>query len=704
MLRLQIRFKWDLHLEPKSETELSADFWLSTIFSHKVVTVPDLGTASGARNLILEFPLLRDPSQQELLKDCVLNIDFAVHTSNAYNECVPNPSGCVMVSLIELLTSNATTTDVYLFMVHEPQRKSKGTVTISPIAPIKGSVSNPVMITHNGGFIDPLLYGGQSGLDLLKHTINEAKRRTYIAMRAISASDEIYGNDGGLRPTMPTVRRVNSTIYVMRAGVTLPLFFTTDVVEPEIGIDFLVNCMEIVRRRMRLKVSALLALDLNRPTPHALKTFGSFVGQVLCAYVIHCSYREDFVMSWDTLQKKFVKVLTENFGDVTVDKGCGDCEDFGKIIVRIYLAIRRYRLDPKNPLKDHPLLAKVSEFLACFVSFLVLYGVSSAEINEDPKKIKKMGAHENAMVTPLSQVIEEIRRFHPDIDEWVSTTSSTVEPKLSEYIERSKHYQSLILEGTGVLEPTPDTEATIAVRKLIEKYMSDESFYALRRSYYYDDNNNSFYKTVDKLFSPNFLLSGARFGSFIVLQETPESLAARPQVKANMPLRERYTKSADFSRFIKNSPTVAMIMEPHLELEEIKIARHVLKDLHPPEAMRAPPRSFDKRNKCDAVIKAAFGERPKRSYEWEYRSEPLNSGEEVDPPVQSDLVEQVYYLRSGKVYPECLEAIERTFESLARHSGSLKRVIFYPEWTTTVVGGYRIVLEMDPSKAKQQQQ
>jgi hypothetical protein len=704
MLRLQIRFKWDLQLEPKSETDLSADFWLSTLFSHKVITVKELRKASGETNLILQFPLLTDFSPRDLLKDCVLNIDFTVHTSNAYNECVPNPAGCVMVSLLELLTAKnddtATTADVYLFMVHEPQRKVKGSVTISPMAPIEGSASRPVMITHNGGFIDPLLYSGDAGAALLRHAALEAKRRTYIAMRAISASDEIYGNDGGLRPTMATVKRVNSTIYVMRAGVTLPLFFTTDVVEPEIGVDFLGNCMEIVRRRMRLKVSDLMALDLNRPTPHALKTFGSFVGQVLCAYVIHCSYREDFVMSWDVLQKKFVKVLTENFGDVTVDKGCGDCEDFGKIIVRVYLAFRRYRLDPTEPLSVSPLMAKVSEFLACFVSFLVLYGVSSAEINEDPKKIKKMGAHENAMVTPLSQVIEEIRRFHPDIDEWVSTTSATTEPKLLEYIERSKRYQSLILEGTGVLEPTPDTEATIAVRKLIERYMSDESFYALRRSYYYDDNNNSFYKTVDKLFSPNFLLSGARFGSFIVLQETPESLAARPAARANMPLRERYTKSADFSRFIKNSPTVAMIMEPHLELEEIKTARHVLKDLHPPEAMRSPPRHFEKRDKCDAVIEAAFKNRANRSYEWEYRSEPFNSGEMVDPPTRAGLVEQVYYLRSGKVYPECLEAIERTFDSLARHSGSLKRVIFYPEWTTTVVGGYRIVLEMDASKVK----
>lgn len=50
-----------------------------------------------------------------------------------------------------------------------------------------------------------------------------------------------------------------------------------------------------------------------------------------------------------------------------------------------------------------------------------------------------------------------------------------------------------------MLEPVPETEANVAVRKYIEQHMSDEAFYALRRSYYYDDKNNSFYKTVDKV-------------------------------------------------------------------------------------------------------------------------------------------------------------------------------------------------------------
>lgn len=121
-----------------------------------------------------------------------------------------------------------------------------------------------------------------------------------------------------------------------------------------------------------------------------------------------------------------------------------DCEDFGKIIIRLFLALRRIRLHSVE-LENHPLLKKVAEFLACFVPFLVLYGVSSAQINEAPSDIKKMGAHENAVLTPLHQVITEIARFDEGIYKWVKEVKE-VEPNIEEYIEKSKHYQSLILE------------------------------------------------------------------------------------------------------------------------------------------------------------------------------------------------------------------------------------------------------------------
>lgn len=698
-LRINLRFQWNLLLESSSESEPRADFFISTIYCPRVTRLM-LEKASGEKNIQLVFDVRNTPEKaithDELVENCVLNVDFVVHTAAKYDECVPNPAGGAMIPLYDILAAKdgVVKADIHLFMVHDANRNVKGSVTISPMKPLAGMEGkSPVMITYGDApFNVSSLTSGRQSL-LIRNSIAEARQRSYITIRYINAADEIYGNEGGLKPTLPTVRRVNSTIYVTRSGATLPLFYTVDIVQPEIDIKFLANQVEIVRRRMRLRHSDILAMDMRKPRPDVLKRFGSFVGQILCAYVVHCTYRDDFVMAWDVRMKKFIKVLTENFGDVTVDMGSGDCEDFGKIIMRIYLAFRRYRLDPAQPLRAHPILEKVSEFLGCFVAFLVLYGVSGAQINEQPSRITKMGAHENTMLTPLHQVIEEIRRFHPDIDEWVRDAKA-VEPRLDEFIELSKSYHSLNLEGTGVLEPTPGKEDNVEIRQYIERHMSDEAFHALRRSYYYDANHNSFYKTVDKIFTPYFLLTGARFGSFLVLQETQQSVDASPTARAAMPFRARYTKSADFALFIKNDPRVAMVMEPHLADAEIQAAQAVMKDIHPSEPMLGPPRHFEKRDRLDALITSIFGG-GKKSYVWDYRSEALGP-EEIDPPVQAGLVEQVYYLRFGKVYRECLEAIERLCSELGRRK-TLVRVVFYPEWATDVVGGYRLVFEMNAS-------
>jgi len=199
------------------------------------------------------------------------------------------------------------------------------------------------------------------------------------------------------------------------------------------------------------------------------------------------------------------------------------------------------------------------------------------------------------------------------------------------------------------------------------------------------------------MFSPLFMLTGARFGAFIVLQETPES---KDKPKDSISLKERYTKSANFALFVKNDPRVAMIMEPPFEAEELRAAQRVMKDVHPPAPIKAPSRHFEKRDECDKLLLQEFGPSMAPStddhpYVWEYRSEPLPSAESVDP--LSAYVEQTYYLRSGKVYEESLSSIHKLFSKLGRR-GFLKKVICYPEWPDYVVGGYRLVLEISQSK------
>lgn len=328
-LKLQFDFKWKLILDNNRESVPEAHFYISTIYSSKV-HVRDLGSSAGSKEISLQFVIDR-PSREithtELAQNCCLNVDFYVHTTNKFNECVSNPAGSVLIPLFELMSTNNGVVEapVYLYMVHNQDRNNKGRVAISPISPLPGFTRPPVMMSYGGKAFDVAQVA--SPLQI-KECLMTLKRNNYICLRAIDASDEIYGSENGFKPTMPSVKKINSSIWISRAGSTAPLFFTLDLVDPAIEASYFLNAIEIIRRRMRLKESDLLRMNLNRPTATDLKTFGSFVGQLLCLYVIHCSYRDDFVNAYDSKLKAFIIVMTENFGDVSVDKGAGGALSF----------------------------------------------------------------------------------------------------------------------------------------------------------------------------------------------------------------------------------------------------------------------------------------------------------------------------------------------------------------------------------------
>jgi hypothetical protein len=78
-------------------------------------------------------------------------------------------------------------------------------------------------------------------------------------------------------------------------------------------------------------------------------------------------------------------------------------------------------------------------------SFLVLLGVSSAQINAAPKDIVSMGAHENAMLAPLQKFMDELIRFNPQAQKWKDQITN--DPEQREFWERSRKYPDLVLEG-----------------------------------------------------------------------------------------------------------------------------------------------------------------------------------------------------------------------------------------------------------------
>jgi hypothetical protein len=168
------------------------------------------------------------------------------------------------------------------------------------------------------------------------------------------------------------------------------------------------------------------------------------------------------------------------------------------------------------------------------------------------------------------------------------------------------------------------------------------------------------------------ILEGGSFGSFLIMQKHQGTGA----------LRKRLTKSVGFSDFIAGSKDVSVFMEPEFTVAEKLAIFEGMKNVHPPAPLLPPTGNSPKKARCDREISALV----KRAY-------PLVRTSRADGAI--DAVQQVYYLRSGKVDRETLDRVFEWLSSLP--PGMLLGLDVHDEWVTDEVGGYRLVVRIERS-------
>lgn len=639
---VEFDFEWKLLLDPDHEHDPYVHFYLSTIFSSQVIEWK-LPSATGNAHHRLEFRIAsRNITVASFLRGCALNLDFFVLTANNYREPVSNPGGSVLIHSHELSShSSSVHKSIELYMIADVNQRSKGEVHLAQIAiAVRG-----VVVTEKD--ID------SAEIDRIAERRAKTQR---ICASYIEVTDTLYES---VRPTMESVAAINSSTWVSRVETVLPpLAYVVDVVCPMITEEYYINCMDIVLRRMALTHAGVMKLDLSGTNPADVRILGSIVGQLLCCYPVHVSYRSDFVYVFDTLHHRFLKVMTENFGDMTVDQ-TGDCEDSGRLLVRLHQKLLRFDGHTNDPTLQH-----LIEYCKCFCPFLVLLGVSSAQINAMPKDIMHMGAHENCFLIPWAKFSRHMERSDPSGCGWKKQLLKMY-PKLEPYWERSAKYQTLVLEGTGCLEPCASHETHIKARIILETFMqSEDLFYALRRTFYYSEENTSFYKTVEKLFTPVPLLRGGSFGSFLAMH--------RDNARAS--LREGLTKSIGFGEFLSDSCNICMLAEPEFTAAEKLAIFESMKDIHPPRVMHV------------CLDKATC---------WSHQEKLVTDLVAALPGKNiAATIPMVYYLRAGKIDKPTCDEIDRFARSLVAQS-MLAKVEAHPEFVTDTVGGYRFVFHLD---------
>lgn len=324
-LLLRFNFNWDMNLDPSQEHSPYAHFYLSTNYSDLQVVEIDLEQARGSRRLKLEFnsEALKRTSAIKLLQGCNLNVDLYVWTKANYGEPVSNPAGSMIIPLHEIVSylspgsDGALAKPIILYMVHDEKYKySKGSVTLSRVDVGSSTKIMLPFLRLNGNPISPQEVKQAS----IQGVIRRAEKNQHACAKFIEATEILYE---GVDPTIDAVANINSAIWVSRAGVFPPVFFTLDVVKPVITERFYQNCLNIVLKRLKLSREDVLRLDISGDNKRHIATMGSIAGQILCCYIVHFTYRTDYAIVYDKETEEFIKILTENFGDVSVDKGAG---------------------------------------------------------------------------------------------------------------------------------------------------------------------------------------------------------------------------------------------------------------------------------------------------------------------------------------------------------------------------------------------
>ena len=328
------KFVWELHLHPEEEFQPYAHVYLSTNVSQHVYTLELKGQARGeyalaprligdamssptAATTVLEFPLVTPCANEEeldtLLAGCSLNVDFFVHCRNSYKEVVTNPAGGSILSLPLLLDADDTTPltphDLVFHQVHDPRLRVKGRYQIR--------------IERDDG----AARGSERPISAEQYLARRPRRetereqqdqwRSKAQLIAAAYIEAVERYNERIESTIESVSNINSSIWVHRAGISPPLAYAGDTVPPPLSDAYLQRLVEIVLRRMRMTAAQALALS------DSSSEMGLLAGQVLCVLITHTIYRSDFVFVYNQATGEVEKKEVENFGDVSVDQGCG---------------------------------------------------------------------------------------------------------------------------------------------------------------------------------------------------------------------------------------------------------------------------------------------------------------------------------------------------------------------------------------------
>lgn len=364
-----------------------------------------------------------------------------------------------------------------------------------------------------------------------------------------------------MEPTWPAVHRVNSFVYRCRSGLLPACAFLLNRTGGTQGTYFVRAAEQVLRRSGR----AIGTFDWLRDAygPVAL-------AEVLTLAANLMAYVPDIVFLPSREHRKaYLRCALESF-DLARTRLGGDCEDLALEILLeaaelLECDLKRVDSDLRAP------LSQMKQLASMYVFAMTLGGVSSAEINGDYGKLKRMGAHMWSMM-----IWRELW------DRWRENGNGPAAPRGEMRAPPGGHYV-LCLEGTGFLRPDPadDGEATAEERlqELLEACAAKGTMAGARKRFLFRlDHEGHFYRTAQVMFTRDYLGRRdprERHIAFHVCRP-----GARP------------TRGVEFNTIAAGRPAdVGLWSQPALSEAEHACCVNAMRDQHPMPALVAVPGS-----------------------------------------------------------------------------------------------------------------
>jgi len=432
-------------LKEKEENFPAVTFYVNTSFSTKMIRVPL--SEQNRVDCSLEFDVKGESASEVAarLRTLQLNIDGVVVFRATPRQLSRKNAGGGEIMLTEVFAEPTQPHEVELRI---GTLSEEDAAIAAPKMVVRVTPTGPVTVNRQ-----PISMAVADLATVKEDRLKQRRTRFEILQRYMLSCHAPFTM---MTQTFESTHDINCLVYQLRNTVTIPAVgYLMQRRPPFVDVKFFEHALEMILRRERnTTVAEFMALP-----PKHLRVC-NIAAQLLCVWSNYAVYVSDqaYVRITDKkdngnvlwakkeTQTRMVLRMLEQF-ELAELYDADDCEGLALIIIRLC----EYLLDlPEGSLS--PQLRRVVELLRHYANFLLLSGVTSADVGGDFAALTapgvSLGAHMFTLMVPVGRAVRMMARCNRS-----KAIFPDLSPRDQEYVRNSLDLPIMYGEGTGPVAP-----------------------------------------------------------------------------------------------------------------------------------------------------------------------------------------------------------------------------------------------------------